>query len=142
MATPVIKVARSGYDVGTAEERYLNIDSTKNTLKLLSIYSGTKSTTSPLYWTSLVIAHNLGYQPYVEVYFKESTESAWKKGPYLEYDTGTYAIEREISLIRDSSNQMTVYFVSGDPTVGSGDAITFDYLVKLYVNAWEDNWYE
>jgi hypothetical protein len=142
MATPVFKAARYLYDIDTAEERYLNIDSTKNTLKLQSTYSGSKSTTAPAYWTSLTITHNLGYQPYVEVYFQEDGDTTWKKGPYLEYNTSTNAIEREISLIRDSSDQMTVYFVSGDPTVGSGDAITFNYLVKLYVNAWEGIWYE
>ncbi len=37
--TPIIKVARPGYDINTANTKFLTIDSTKNHLKIFKSYT-------------------------------------------------------------------------------------------------------
>lgn len=149
MKKPIIKVAKNGYDIRTANPKDLTIDSTKNTLKLFNIYTGQVDTTSPNYWNDVYITHNLGYQPYVELYYNidgevdDNGNSIWKKAPNLKYKTEPdMYITEEVSIQRPDNNQLRGTFLSGDFVAGIGTPATFNYICRIYINAWEGSWYE
>jgi hypothetical protein len=145
MSKGLFQTARSGYDAKTCDTRFRTIDSTKNTLKLFNIYTGQVSTTSPNYWNDVYISHNLGYQPYIEVYYNIVGKSVWKKAPILRTEEDEYGspdIAEEVHIERESQNQIRVVFLSGNVTTGFGTEETFNYVCRIYINAWEGSWYE
>lgn len=136
-----IKSARRGYDTRTAPPQYLTVDSTKNTLKLFREIKGNISTSAPNFRNKVVIEHNLGYQPYVEVYFKLNNEDFYRKAPSLNVNKDLFRIKHSVSIQRANDNKLEIYFESGDPVYGGAPA-SFEYLIRIYINAWEDSWYE
>jgi hypothetical protein len=142
MSNPLFKTAWKDYNAKTADPRHLTIDSTKNTLKLFDIYKGTVETESPNYWNDVYIEHNLGYQPYLELYYKILGETFWTKAPNLKYDTDPNIITEEVSIQRPDTDTVKALFLSGDVFAGIGTEEIFEYVCKIYINAWEDSWYE
>ena len=64
MAGPVLKIARGGYDVGTADPKNLTIDSSRNQFKVA--YSGQETfslNSGNSYSYTKTITHNFGYVP-------------------------------------------------------------------------------
>lgn len=143
MSEPVFYTARDDYDARYCDTRFRTIDSTKNTLKLFEVFEGQVQTTSPTYYNYTDIEHNLGYQPYLEVYYNIVGNSIWEKAPKLHYETDPYwYIAEEVSIQRPNNNKITILFLSGDQLAGLGTEETFNYVCKIYINAWEDSWYE
>lgn len=136
---PLLLAAEYHEDLRTCEIEKRTIDNTKNTIKLLNTYSGTVTTSSPSYYDSVDIEHNLGYQPYIEVYFKLDSETVWRKAPSLDYNTSTFSTDHEVSITRTDNNEFKVIFSSGD--IFGGTARTFTYFIRVTLNAWEGNWY-
>lgn len=136
-----IIAARRNYDTRTTEPRYLTVDSTKNTLKLLNERKGTISTSAPNYRQKITVEHYLGYQPYIEVYFMLNGENFYRKAPSLHVDKNLFRIKHSVSIQRNDNNKFDVYFESGDSANG-GENATFEYIIRTYINAWEESWYE
>lgn len=138
----VFKTAKDGYNAKTADTVNLTIDSTRNTLKLFKEYTGTVTTPDPPYQNYVEISHNLGYQPYVELYYDRDNSGIEDKAPRLEYETDPdWYITEEVSIHRPNANQVGLLFLSGDP-MGGGSPASFKYLLRIYINAWEGSWYE
>jgi len=142
MSEQSFKSAKSGYDARTANPKDLTIDSSKNTIKLFADYTGTATIAGGgTYSASVNISHNLGYQPYAEVYYKRDSNAYWQKAPSLNYDLSTFKIVESVFSERTDSNVLKVSFLTGDP-LGGGTAASFEYLIRIYINAWEGSWDE
>lgn len=143
---PKTIVARNDYDLRTCDEKYLNIDSTKNTLKLSSRYEiaidtatdGTDPLWSPGY--KYTLTHNLGFKPIVDAYvFAEWYNLfGWRKLPLnywiREVIPGMGTIFLVGVLYYQHKDDNTIVFYSGE----LGTPLT----VLLYLDPRKDAWYE
>ena len=85
MKTPVLKVARKGFDVRYANPKDLTIDSTKNQFKVFMEGGGTfviPASESPIFFIIHPVFHGLEYQPQVIVEYEDPATGAWTPTPY------------------------------------------------------------
>jgi hypothetical protein len=142
--TPIIKVARPGYDINTADTRFLTIDSTKNQLKGYLIGGGqatlVRQTGSVENITKVVIQHNLGYQPLFHCWTKEENETKWKEIPYSYVITQSgfsSSIGCGMSRPTDNEIHLTYYHVDSPQPAFTKK---FDYKYIIYLEPYKDAW--
>lgn len=143
MQTPVIKVARKGYDINTVDPRNLVIDSTKNQFKVHMEGEGTVSLAaggggSGYQKISVDINHNLGYQPSYLCYIK-TPDGKVRNSPFIGTgDTGPTKLSSGVDRITD--NTLRLYFYIWDPFIDPYDAFTVDYKYIIFVDPNKNAW--
>lgn len=135
-----LKVSRTGYDVDdpNTEERFFNVDSSKNQLKIAveGLYEDQLQPLPDLGFT-FDVDHNLGYKPMVRMFFWDADSDLWYIAPAIAETTWDYYGNWE------HVDENTVRFtmdVNGLNAPGSA----YDAKVKYYifVDPQKDAWYE
>lgn len=141
---PIIQTARPGYDIRTAEPRFLTIDSTKNQLKRFMTGSGqatlTRATGSVKNVVKVAITHNLGYQPLFYAYTKEENETKYKELPYSYVITQSgFSSVIGCGMSRPTDNEIHLTWYHTD---FPQPAFTkkFDYKYVIYLEPYKDAW--
>jgi hypothetical protein len=142
MATPVIKVARQGYDIRTADPKDLTLDSSKNQFKVHDEDGGTFEFAGSGAWTNqklyVDITHNLGYQPSFIAQLK-GPSGGWKVHPVL--NNGTTGPTKWCSGIdRLDENTIRLYCYIYDPTLAAYSAFDVDYRYIIFVDPNKNVW--
>lgn len=143
MATPVIKVARQGYDITTADPRYLTLDSSRSQFKVYEKGSGTvafsaKSLGNTYQKKYVDITHNLGYQPSFIAQLK-GPSGGWKVHPVL--NNGSTGPTKWCSGIdRLDENTIRLYVYVYDPTLAAYSAFNVSYEYLIFVDPNKNVW--
>jgi len=136
----MVKVAREGYNVHTANERYINIDSRKNQLKEYSSGSGTinvaRSGGIGNVREVVEIEHNLGYQPFFSGWFKNVDASIWYRVPDA-IDIDDEGFFSGIS--RPTDNVLQLWFYTVELFTDDYDE-DLDYYYIIYIDPYKDAW--
>lgn len=137
MKTPVLKVAKRGFDIRTANPKDLTIDSTRNQFKVHMTGQDSVTITETNYSKFVDIEHNLGYQPALKVRVK-TPGGRWYPTPYFgdEFAAG-------FSRIDDNTLRIQVYVwdIFLLPPFGPGFS-DFDVKIEyvIYVDPFRDAW--
>lgn len=141
MLIPVIEVARNGYDLDRCEDRYKNLDSTKNTIKEFKTYSGTLTSNSTQYNPYIDIFHYLGFKPMIEAYMKLSTESVWRPIPYA-YRWLVTSVYHKIEVgIKHLDNDSVRIQLRTNDRLAVGETLSMNYKVIVNLVSDTDAWY-
>ena len=148
MKRPILKVAKSGFDIRTANPKDLTIDSTKNQSKILLTGEGSATLNSGnSYSVSVVIDHNLGYQPAFIGWARIVGVTNWRLMTLFEaeYTEEWYADRVTVATFRRISvNRIALGFYE-DPYVLSENPYanrTIEYCYELFTDPEEGAWYE
>jgi hypothetical protein len=139
-----IKVSKSGYDISTAGDENLTVNSDYPLLKIVKKGTGSLVFTTSDKEKTATIAHNLGYAPlakvssefyYISVLHGDWTDATVLDGYFLPmcfgmhyepYTTGLYTYETD--------NTNLTITVSFDDNVGNNG--TIDYFYFIYYDAY------
>jgi hypothetical protein len=143
MVTPILKVAKKGYDIRTAEPQNLNIDSTKNQFKVYEEGEGTVSFVAKAGGSSyqrheLDISHNLGYQP-AYLFFMKSPDGKVRLSPFLGTgSTGPTNVSSGAARVDD--NTLRLYFYVWDIFLAGYSAFDVEYKYFIFVDPNKNVW--
>lgn len=150
MKTPVIKIAKKGFDIRTANPKNLTIDSSKNQFKVIDSGHGTFSLNSGNdYDSSITVTHNLGYIPFTKVWVtipEVNTYSplTFKKGPWVTTPTTTtpYGTVNpfEVSITPSSSIVYIRFYENSRYFMDSYDISNLEYEYLIFVDPSENTW--
>lgn len=143
MSTPVIKVAKSGFDIRTADPRDLAIDSTKNQFKVEIEETGTvtfaaKSAGNSYQRLEVDIQHNLGYQP-TYLFYAQTPDGRVRPSPYIGTgSTGPTNVSTGIARVTD--NILRLYFYVWDPFLDAYSSFNVYYKCLIYSDPNKNVW--
>ena len=141
MGKYVLKVARKGYNVFTADDRFLTIDSTKNQFKVKTEVEGTAAFGSSAdegvaQSITVDIEHNLGYQP-TFLFYAQTPDGKVRLSPYIGTgSTGPTNVTTGTARVND--NILRLYFYVWDPTLDAYDAFDVNYKCLIYTDPNKD----
>jgi hypothetical protein len=143
MKTPVLKAARSGKDVRTAETIDLTIDSTKNQFKVHMEGMGTvnfvaKGAGNSYQAHSVDIEHNLGYQPSFLFWIKKP-DGKVRLSPYIgDASNGPSCASSGTARVTD--NVLRLYFYVWNPFLNAYSTFDVDYRYIIFVDPNKNVW--
>jgi len=139
----VLKVAKRGYDVRTANPKDLTIDSTKNQFKVHRGGSGVisfeaKTAGNSYQGHSVDVVHNLGYQPAFLLFMKRP-DGKVRLSPYLGTgSTGPTNVSSGVARVDD--NTLRFYFYVWDLFLDAYNAFNVEYKYFIFVDPNKNVW--
>ena len=117
-----IKISQDGYDVKTATDTQLVFSSKFDSVASASIVmTGTSSQTSSSTIT-FTISHNLGYTPFVLVFYKNTSDN-WQL--FWGFNTLLLAHNTQPSTLNIYNDDLVVTFIP----VGGSQSVTIKYII-------------
>ena len=141
MLIPVIEIARREYNLDNCEDRYKNVDSTKNTIKEFKTYTGTLTAGVANYNPHIDIFHYLGFKPLIEGYMKLSTETIWRPIPYAyRWIISSVYHKIEVGMKQLDTDSIRIQLRTDD-RLAVGESVSIDYKVIVNLVSDTDAWY-
>lgn len=139
----VIKIAKPGRSVDE-DTRYLNIDSSKNQLKVFLQGEGTanivKGSGLGTVKDYVEITHDIGYQPLIRVWF--GVDGEWsERFKFIDVDVGDPISDLGVGcgVSRPNENTLVIWFYTVDIFIEDYD-IDVDYKYIIYIDPYKDAW--